>query len=112
MTGWNGSDVFISLQSLLAHKQGFSFICKRTQRGLQLNADRAVMFNQAEKAHIKTAKKRPIKTKKAKNKTKSRCRLGSDHDFDALWYNIIRKGKQTGFPSGGPFNIEILIPGF
>ncbi|MBO7486217.1 MAG: hypothetical protein J6T84_09195, partial [Spirochaetaceae bacterium] len=64
------------------------------------------------KAHKKTAKKRPIKTKKAKNKTKSRCRLGSDHDFDALWYNIIRKGKQTGLLSGNWFNIEINTPEF
>ena len=59
------------------------------------------------KAHIKTAKKWPIKSQKAKNKTKSRCRLGSDHDFEGLWYNNIGKGKQTGSPSGNQFNIEI-----
>ena len=64
------------------------------------------------KAHKKTAKNRQIKTKKMKNKTKSRCRPGSDHEFGALWYNIIRKGEQTGPPSGGQFNIEIKIPGF
>ena len=74
---------------------------------LATNADRAVIFNQAKKAHIKTAKKWTIKSQKAKNKTKSRCRLGSDHVFDALWYNIIRKGKQTGLPSGDRVNIEI-----